>query len=280
IKKDAAGGIRLINKLIDDGVDLKIFVKDLIEILRKLMLAKISPELVNKLSIELGETFELKINKIAQELTVEQTLKLLEKFIKVLSEIKVDFIQHLSLEMAIAEICASTATVRSSLGVSQSFMGGSKFNQPKSQPTAVKIEEKKSVETSEPVNFTYSQIQEKWNEVLAKVKQYNHSLSFILRVCQPRSLSGNQLCLAFKYRFHKDRVSEIAIKNIIEKVLHQVYGAPIMVEAIIDENLEVVLNKLMSDEPINLKKQPEPAQGEQGNMIDNLLKTFGGKVVS
>jgi hypothetical protein len=42
----------------------------------------------------------------------------------------------------------------------------------------------------------------------------------------------------------------------------------------------VAPSKLVSDEPVDLKKTPEPAQGEQGNMIDNLLKTFGGKIVS
>mgnify|MGYP001609774273 FL=1 len=246
------------------------------------MLIKINPSLINKLSLELGETFELKINKLAPDLTVEQALKFLEKFIKVSAELKVDFIQQLALEMAIAEICTATAAVRSSFGVSPSFPGGSKFNYPKSQPVAVKTEDEKSVGAGEPINFTNSQIQKKWNEVLAKVKQYNHSLSFILRVCQPRSLNGNQLCLAFKYKFHKDRVSEIAIKNVIEKVLREVYGAPVTIEAVIDENLEVAANRLVSDEPLDLKKSsaPEPAQGEQGNMIDNLLKTFGGKIVS
>ena len=283
IKKDAAGGIRLINKLVDDGVDLKIFVKDTIEILRKLMLLKISPALLNKLSLELGETLELKLNKVAQDLNLEQALKLLERFIKVASELKTDFIQQLALEMAIAEICATTAVVRQPFGLGQNFSVGSKFSLPKSQIAAFKPEAGKPTGDNKPVdftNFTAEQIQEKWNEVLARVKQYNHSLSFILRVCQPRGLSGNQLCLAFKYKFHKDRVSEAAIKNIIEKVLHQVYGAPVTIEAVIDENLEVAASKLVSDEPVNLKKQPEPAQGEQGNMIDNLLKTFGGKIIS
>jgi hypothetical protein len=51
----------------------------------------------------------------------------------------------------------------------------------------------------------------------------------------------------------------------------------------------VAANKLVSDEPLDLKKedtstpvQGEPASsaGSQGNMIDNLLKTFGGKIVS
>jgi DNA polymerase III gamma/tau subunit len=268
----------------DDGVDLKIFVKDTIEILRKLMLAKISPALVNKLSLELGETLELRVNKLAQDLTVEQALKLLEKFIKVLAELKADFIQQLALEMAIAEICTATAAVRSTFGAVPSFTGGSRFNQSRIQPTTIKavIEEKKPAVAGEAIAISDEQIQEKWNEVLAKIKQHNHSLSFILRVCQPRGLNGNQLCLAFKYKFHKDRVSEIAIKNIIEKVLHQVYGVPVTIEAVIDENLEVAPSKLISDEPVDLKKPAEPApeQGEQGNMIDNLLKTFGGKIVS
>jgi len=90
---------------------------------------------------------------------------------------------------------------------------------------------------------------------------------------------GNQLCLAFKYKFHKDRVSETAIKNIVEKVMREVYGIGLEIEAVVDENLEVAANKLVSDEPLDLKKPPiEPS--EQGKMIDNLLKTFGGKVVS
>lgn len=280
IKKDAAGGIRLINQLMDEGVDLKIFVNDTIEILRKLMLTKINPVLVSKLALELGETIELKINELAKDLTVELILKFLEKFIKVAGELKTDFIQQLSLEMAIAEICTAVAPVRAA-APAPAFSAGSKFASFKNTVKPPPVVEKE-INTGVALNLTNGQIQEKWNEVLAKVKQYNHSLSFILRVCQPRGLNGNQLCLAFKYKFHKDRVSETAIKSVIEKVLNQVYGAPIAIAAVIDENLEVAANKLVSDEPLNLKKQPAatPAQGEQGNMIDNLLKTFGGKIVS
>jgi len=277
IKKDAAGGIRLINKLMDEGVDLKIFVADTIEVLRKLMLMKINPVLAGKLALELGEVLELKINKLAPEMNLELALKLLEKFITVMNELKADFIQQLSLEMAIAEICSVPAD-RSAFSASPVFSPAAKFTAPKTQ---AKPAVEKLVGSAQKINLTDGQIAEKWNEVLAKVKQYNHSLSFILRVCQPQNLNGSQLCLAFKYKFHKDRVSETAIKNTIEKVLHQVYGAPITIEAVIDENLEVAASKLVSDEPVDLKKPAEsaPAPGEQGNMIDNLLKTFGGKIV-
>ena len=136
-------------------------------------------------------------------------------------------------------------------------------------------------ESAPNINITSEQIMEKWNEVLAKVKQYNHSLSFILRVCQPRDFKGNQLCLAFKYKFHRDRVNEITIKNLVEKVLNQVYGTTISITAMVDENLEVAANKLVSDEPL-VKTEPASAskKKEQSDMIDNLLKTFGGKIVN
>ena len=287
IKKDAAGGIRLVNQLMDEGVDLKIFVKDTIEIFRRLMIIKINPGLVDKLALEMGEAVELKINQLAQDLSVEQTLKLMERFIKVSSDLKADFIKQLSLEVAIVEICTATLAPKSPSSFSRTATAP-RFAPLRTSSSSVKPEAGNIVPSSAPINITSEQIMEKWNEVLAKIKQYNHSLSFILRVCQPRNLAGNQLCLAFKYKFHRDRVSEISIKNFIEKILNQVYEAPIYIEAVVDENLEVAANKLVSDEPLNLKpgSAPKPAspslggQGEQGNMIDNLLKTFGGKVVS
>ncbi|MFH1772882.1 MAG: hypothetical protein ABH818_00780 [Patescibacteria group bacterium] len=131
------------------------------------------------------------------------------------------------------------------------------------------------------LNVSFEQIIDRWNEVLAKIKQYNHSLSFILRVCQPRSLDNDQLCLAFKYKFHRDRVSENNIKILVEKVLNQIFNASIMVNAIVDENMEVASSKLVSDEPVELiNKQPDSKNENQSDLIDNLLKTFGGKVVN
>ena len=116
----------------------------------------------------------------------------------------------------------------------------------------------------------------RWNEVLARIKKHNHSLSFILRVCQPRELTGNQLCLAFKYKFHKERINEVSIKQIVEKVLQEVYGRQLLVEAIIDESMEAPSAENNNAQIINDEKK---GNGENGDMINNLLKTFGGKIV-
>jgi DNA polymerase-3 subunit gamma/tau len=55
IKKDAGSAINLINKVLYDGFDLKIFNADALEILRQALLTKINPELIIVLGIDLGE---------------------------------------------------------------------------------------------------------------------------------------------------------------------------------------------------------------------------------
>jgi DNA polymerase-3 subunit gamma/tau len=59
-KKDAGNAIRLINKLVGEGVNLKTFLDDCIEFFRKLLLIKISPSLSTQFANEYGETLELK----------------------------------------------------------------------------------------------------------------------------------------------------------------------------------------------------------------------------
>jgi len=123
------------------------------------------------------------------------------------------------------------------------------------------------------------EIKNRWHEVLARVKKYNHSLSFILRVCQPRDIAGRELCLAFKYKFHKDRVNNIQVKGLVENILSEVYGQPLSIQAIIDETLEINSNSLVA--PVaEIKEDSSKKEGEaERNMLDNLLKTFGGKIV-
>lgn len=305
-KKDTSSCLGLINKLIDQGIDLKTFLNDLIEVLRKIMFAKINPVLSDKLGMELGESLEIKVNKVSKDLNLGQLVYFIEQFTKAKSELKESFIVQMPIELAIIRLCTginptTTNTINSieqnikSFGSNPSNLAG-RHGRPtitstptqtiKSQPTATPTPSIKAKD-GKVATINREQILEKWNEVLAKVKKYNHSLSFILRVCEPRQMSGNQLCLAFKYKFHKDRVSDINIKSIIEKVITEVYNVPLTVEAIIDEGLEIgdssknsTPNGGQAVPTKNIEtKGTETDKNNSGKMIDNLLKTFGGKVI-
>jgi DNA polymerase-3 subunit gamma/tau len=273
-KKDAAGGIRLVNRLLDEGLDLKVFLTDLLEVLRKMLLIKINPSLAQNVGAELGESLELKVSELGKVFAVEQLAYVLEQFSKAILEIKNSFILQMPVELAIVRLCSAA-------GVARTAAAGPVNARPVAAPRPV------TEQLKGPGEVSFSEILEKWNELLIKVKKYNHSLSFILRVCQPRSLNGNAVCLAFKYKFHKDRLNDPVIRGSMEKVLKEVYNTPLTVEAVIDETLAIDENGNGNGNgnghpPIIEKEVPvgdgAPAGGEN-KMIDKLLKTFGGKVV-
>jgi DNA polymerase-3 subunit gamma/tau len=305
-KKDAGTGIAIVNKLVNDGVDLKRFLADTIEILRKIMLAKINPALAERLSLELGESLEKAVNKLIGEIELVFVIRSMEKFVKARQEIRGSFITQLSIEIAIAELCTidivniSNNTlrpmnqIRPNGPVNQSMPPRPVFGQIRSNqaPASPKPENpvassNTSVQPGVTVTINKELIFAKWNEVLVRIKQHNHSLSFILRVCQPQDINGNRLCLAFKYKFHKDRMNDVNIKILVEKVLHEVYGAPLEIESIIDESLEVSngngsmkpFPEQPSQAPTNVAESATTSTEQSSKMIDSLLKTFGGKVV-
>jgi DNA polymerase-3 subunit gamma/tau len=284
IKKDAAGGIVLINKLMDDGVDLEKFIGDLIEVLRKILLGKINPSLGERLGLDIGESFEIKINELKQDLEINQLIVFLEKFIAAKTEMKNSFITQLPAELAIAELCLELSNAMPKTNSAPNGRIFSARSGAKNIPPAS--------DTAEAVNFSAAgldkeKIISRWNEVLAKIKKYNHSLSFILRQCLPRELSGNKICLAFKYKFHKDRIDEARMKEILQNVLREVYQFPLLVETVVDATLEVeeANNKsvtgLETDLEAGIPAEEAPADdlNHGKDMMNDLLKTFGGKIV-
>jgi DNA polymerase-3 subunit gamma/tau len=59
VAKDTMAAVALINKLLDDGFDMKMFTSDLVEVLRQALLVKINPDLLPAIGVELGEEFRL-----------------------------------------------------------------------------------------------------------------------------------------------------------------------------------------------------------------------------
>ncbi len=281
--KDAASGLALANKLIDQGVDLKVFLSDTIEILRKMIFAKISPALSEKLALDFGESLEVKINGAGKNLSSDNLLLFISEFMKARNEIKNSFIVQLPLEIAIVKICSgySGASPAEEI-ISRSPFGGNARSASAQTFSKTANSEPRVFSASVGGNADLKEIMDKWNEVLARVKKYNHSLSFILRVCQPRNLNNNRLCLAFKYKFHKDRVNDEKIRAIIEKVLNEVYSMPLTIEAVIDEGLEVGNENLPPEIAVPAEavgEEKKESGAKEGDAISNLLKTFGGKVI-
>ncbi len=289
-KKDAGSGIALVNRLLNDGVDMERFTTDLIEVLRKLLLSKVNPALGEKLGNDFGEAVEIKLNDLLNDFDLGRLVITLEKFMDTRQKVRSSFITQLPLELAIAEMCSSQPAgdqpVRASR--SQSPSSVKQPSAPTPAPTPEQTPPTDTAKSSVSGSMEKQDFLSRWNEFLAKVKKYNHSLSFVLRVCEPRDVEGNKVCLAFKYKFHQDRMNEEKIREIVQKALSEVYGRNLTFEAVLDENMTDPSKNGSAPAPQQQDNggtqtgNPEKASAEtpkSNNMMNDLLDTFGGKVV-
>lgn len=315
-KKDSIKALTLVNTLADAGVNIKNFISETVSMLRKIAISKLSPELSDNLGLNLGDSLEIKINKISSELSLNKVLFLIKRFIKA-HEDRNQLITQLPLELAVIESCLDNQIVSESKvendnkkvvegkGMAtltkenkNSFNKDSKdslqtINKP-IEKNAVEVEEKNK-KTSSNVSLSCEQVMDKWPEFLVKIKKHNHSLSFVLQNCEPQELNSGRLRLVFKYKFHQDRVKDGNIKKIIEDTLAEVFGGGVLLDAELDENLEIKDSKINNhnheddvadnmeekkNENNNQVAQDKEVKQEKGSDLNNLLKTFGGEVIN
>jgi DNA polymerase-3 subunit gamma/tau len=247
-RKDVLSAIKIINDLNTNGINLKNFINDFIELLRKMILSKVSDSLSSSLGLDLSEKMEIRISELNKNFSQEDLIKISEKFLSVVNGLATALIPQMLLELAIIEICSQIETKVN-------------FNYKDSDNNSVINNEKKKINSNSSVKK--EEIEKQWPEFLTRLKPHNHSLSFVMQSCQIRDVNNDTILLAFKYKFHKDRLDSPDINKIIKSVLFDVFKTDFKIEALVDENLE-----------INNKND------NNNEIINNLLKTFGGEVIN
>ena len=288
-KKDIARAIKLINTIVDSGLNLKSFVGEGVNVLRKMLLSKANPGLAESLGLDLGDTLEIRISALAADLKIEQIILYLESFLDVYNNSTSSFIVQLPLEIKVVQLCLGEAVISPA--------------KPSVKPIATPVAAKNPVveQKTEPVvnieptthkniasNFSHEEVLTKWSEFLNRLKSANHSLSFILQNCQFSEISDGKLSIIFKYKFHKDRINDASIKPLVEKTLADVYGGLITIEVLIDENLDLVTvapesmapSSAVAEQTPNISSEKNNHSEEPNNLLNNLLQTFGGEVIS
>lgn len=307
--KDTISALALVNVLADAGVSMRNFISELIAMLRKIAILKISPQLSDDLGLNLGDALELKINDLCKDLTFEKILTYLSRFLLAYSD-KNQLILQLPLELAVIEICTQNIGGANNLNKDSLPIKSKKFNKvPESVPEnkankdsgaalsrqvkedVVVIENTSAIKIgkeSSKLKLSCEDLMEKWPEFLIKIKKHNHSLSFVLQNCKPEDINAGTLSLVFKYKFHQDRVNDISIKALIEETLSEVYGENILIEAKLNESLqEKDENSENLDSSQNLDEVNESSvlssstkKDTRDSLMTNLLDAFGGEIIN
>ncbi len=281
--KDASGAVGYINTLADDGVDLKVFALETVEMSRRLMLGKINPTLGIAAGLELGESLENRLAGLATRFEIVDLGFIIERFGTAAREIKEAPIAQLPLELAVVDFCFGTVSEREA----QSNTNARSLTRPSAKSTTQENSSKASSQNNsqankEVVNLTQAALVDTWQELLIRIRQHNHSLSFVLKSCNPVSAGGETVQLVFKYKIHHDRMNDPAIRGLVEGLLKDICNQKIEIVTMLDPDLILVDNMKSESgegEVERIATAAVEASGIDSSAIDNLLKTFGGKIV-
>lgn len=254
--KNLAEALTYLNGLVDQGLDLVNFSNNLVEFLRLVLHYKISGQVVAA-SLDLDEALLGEIAAVAKNLSLEKIIQMMEIFIKQKANLRLTNIPQLPLELALVSIC-TPATPNVSSAVIPSPVEGSHRSTVQDPSATLRSAQDDAVSL-----LTLDLIKEKWQAYLNKVRDYNHSLPFILKMSQPLEINGQVLKISLKYSFHCEKLNEPKTKQLAEKALNDVYGAGLFIEPVLIEGIDEA----------GVKASPTDS------LVANLAQAFGGQVI-
>jgi len=266
IKQDSKAAIALINNLVEEGVNLQDFTKEIIEFLRRLLLFKVSGSISELAALSLDEKIVREVKQQLNLISTARLVEIIEKIITKLQELKYTQIIQLPLELAVLELCEKESEADQS--VSSSEIGD---NTKATSNPAAPLEKKKKEESAKKVtnqSAIFRKVKELWPDIVGKLRQNNHSISLSLEVGIPLSIRDSKLAIGFRYKFHAERIKNPEIRSIIEKVLEEMTGQPLKIQA-----------EMLSDEEFNKMTQTATKESTSDDIWDQAVQVFGSDIV-
>lgn len=248
LEKRVGDALKLINTFVEQGGSITVLMYDCLQWLRTLLLLKASQQLDMFSVTAVGERQQLLL-KQAELLTIQEARRMLDIFMARRRLIAESPIAQLPIELAVIEII-SDGGIGGSGGAMKPIPQPTQV-QPAIPPTApttpVAEQEKKpkKVEKSEPeknvshgkgdLNLAAEELQTRWGSILDKVKEHNHSLSFVLASTVPMQVRQGSLEVKVQYAFHRDRIDEPKNRKLISEAASDVLGSLVVVEPILND---------------------------------------------
>lgn len=268
-ERRGSDAVAMINRLVDEGVDLQQFASEAVEYLRGLLI------------IALGAPAKVFGTDATKRLSASHLVRLVNSLSQARLELKNASIPQLPLELVAAEYCGDAAAATEQPNANNQTSRKAPTAPPviaseaKQSPEQVaKVEPEKVVETKPAVEATSRNLPQppatssvpletlalRWDELCAAVQDENPSLPFLLRVSRPLRFEDGQLVIGVQYKLHADKLNLAKNLDSIARGLTGLYnGANIPVRA------EII--------------SAEAASSANDPLANNLLQQFGGSMV-
>ncbi|MBU2577761.1 DNA polymerase III subunit gamma/tau [Patescibacteria group bacterium] len=209
-KRNTKEALVWLDEAVEKGVNLRIFIEELLNKLRTLLLEKYG----------VFEKEETQVSFDSQEIKT-----LIEIFSKAYFELKYAVIPALPLEMAVIEWLEETGIKNTSEDSGDQDNKKEEENKKETKEAEEKIEAKQSPENK--ININIEEVVSRWPEILGKVKPLNHSVQALLKASRPLSFEGDFLILEVFYKFHKDQLETQKCRQIFEKTASEILNCDI-----------------------------------------------------
>lgn len=243
-KKDASAALELVHEVVDQGGDIDQFMKDIVEVLRKLMLYEVVGSL-HTMALQLSESMEKELQACAQEMSIPATVRAIDSISKRRLDIKTAAIPYLPLELAILEILfpGQGTSVHTQAPQKTVTRTQQEITQPQQKPQKQSVEssheervvEKEEVplvqENPEPTqeqtkvtDLTIEVVKNQWTALLQELQKKNPSIVLILKTAEPLRCSDGVITIGYKYPFHKDRMTQSSSYDSVREAGRIVFG--------------------------------------------------------
>jgi DNA polymerase-3 subunit gamma/tau len=245
VSKDVAAGLKVINSLNSDGIDLRQFNLGLVEYLRGLLLTKSRcEEALNVASEDLAEMGSLVTNA-----PLDYLLRAVKSFSSI--DFRSDDYSALPLELALLGCALSSSTGQEQLTTTKPFEVADADANANANEIAESLEDAEvpvgqdpdivgtEVLPSEAVSQDIDHLRSRWKEFIKSLRGEGSSGNldaFLRSACDPVALEDDTLVLGFYYSFHKERIEDAKYRHLVEKKLKEVFGQPYKIRCVLIDN--------------------------------------------
>ncbi|MFC1687748.1 DNA polymerase III subunit gamma/tau [Patescibacteria group bacterium] len=273
--------LQVVNTISDEGVNMSEFITELIEIVRKMLVAKVTGELRELERGDLDDEIMKELPVFANDFSLTELTRMIELFIERRKDIKSTPLPQLPLELAIVELASDVdsndadsqtppPTVSNIHKESAPTKSEKKITKPKDVLQAVKSVVKKSIK-KDGSPLSLENIRTIWPSILDDIRKDHRGLYLVLRSGKPVEVDGSIITIGFPYKLLADQARSAKSRILIEEIFQAKSGNKIGIDAKVVSRDELQEEKAETAQ--EKKEEKTPAKW------DELLESFGGEVV-
>ncbi|MCU0666885.1 MAG: DNA polymerase III subunit gamma/tau [Candidatus Omnitrophica bacterium] len=269
ISRDSLAALELMNQIIDQGKDINVFLQNMVEHYRNLMVAKISG--ADAKLIDLSEEVCQRLGAQAQGLGLEEIFTAFNVLMNASEMARRMDSQRIPLEIALAKLSYDknkAAKVAPSQVVEAPKKPHAHVEIKKSESDNTEIKklrvphQERIIENKPLFSKTFDEVRDVWAGVIDSLAKVKISVATYLSEGQPFRIDKDILTVAFpkNYSLHKESLERKENKTLIEKSLTHALGEALRV------------NFILTEKEIH-------RHGQDTQVVKSALDAFGGRVI-